>query len=561
MADGFQLGGRGTIDVVARRVFISHSRRSAHLARGLSGYLESHGFAPWTAEAQLAPGERWQAAVADAIRSADAVVIFVEPGDASDAVKYEWSVALQAAWESEEKPLVALPLDDAELPPFLRHRRVVRVASEQLTDDTLSEVAAALERGALAAQEEPAAGGEDDAQLAHRLDEAIAALSRDERDDEEITRTRVALGNELARIRHEFGVRDQRVLVIAQSLALLAEQQGDFEQASAMYELAIESNARSGDGDPERLLGLRMGCARALRRRGLLRDAELLLERALQDSEETLAADDMRVASAAEALGQVRKERGMSATARPLFERAVRVYEQTLGASHPRTASAAYSLGLVLQDLGEWEAARAALEKAVPLTSEGLADTDDPAVPPRAIALGRALRELGDAEGAARILRGTYDMLVAQGDEDNPWLAAAAFGLGVALRGTGDSEASIHMLRRALALNERTQNTVGIAASEAALGRGLRRMGSMDEALRHLERARDLTSELFGNEDSRTAEVMYSLALAYRDHGDIPRAQELLHQAIDVAEAGGGKASVRGVRYRAALAELNAAPA
>lgn len=89
-------------------VFISHSYFNREIASVVKAELISHGVSCWMAPDDIAPGQTWEDAIADAISKATAfVLLWSSCSQSSSQVKRELSLAA-----SQQKLIIPLKLDD-----------------------------------------------------------------------------------------------------------------------------------------------------------------------------------------------------------------------------------------------------------------------------------------------------------------------------------------------------------------------------------------------------------------------------------------------------------------
>ena len=76
-------------------VFLSYSRCDREWAIAVAERLQSEGFDVWDSESELFPGDNFASRIAEALESADAMVVLVSPDAlASEWVKHEIDFAL-----------------------------------------------------------------------------------------------------------------------------------------------------------------------------------------------------------------------------------------------------------------------------------------------------------------------------------------------------------------------------------------------------------------------------------------------------------------------------------
>src|SRR5204863_3567375 len=111
-----------------KNVFISYSHQDRGLAEKLIKELHAHDISTFSAAEDLEPGADWQRKVEQGVKSADAVIVLVDPKHEPDRYQqFQWSAALEAEWEDPNKRLIPLLLWNAEPPSFLSNRQVLRV--------------------------------------------------------------------------------------------------------------------------------------------------------------------------------------------------------------------------------------------------------------------------------------------------------------------------------------------------------------------------------------------------------------------------------------------------
>jgi TIR domain len=110
-----------------QQVFVSHSHADRELARKLVKELRRRDVIAYNCE-EIPPGENVQGWIEGAIKAADAIVVVIGPRSEPDESQLrEWQTALEATWDSPEKPLIPLLVDGAKTPSFLANRVALKV--------------------------------------------------------------------------------------------------------------------------------------------------------------------------------------------------------------------------------------------------------------------------------------------------------------------------------------------------------------------------------------------------------------------------------------------------
>jgi hypothetical protein len=116
------------------QVFISfsHAPHERTLVEKLIKALHAHQISTCATAEHRAAGANWQREVEQAVKSADAVIVLVDPKREPDQrQQFEWRVALETQWENPEKRLIPVLLENAELPSFLSSQPALRVKDPQ----------------------------------------------------------------------------------------------------------------------------------------------------------------------------------------------------------------------------------------------------------------------------------------------------------------------------------------------------------------------------------------------------------------------------------------------
>ncbi|MBZ0320937.1 MAG: toll/interleukin-1 receptor domain-containing protein [Anaerolineae bacterium] len=96
---------------LAIKVFISYSRKDNDVASRLASELRDYGFDVWI-DTQISSGERWLAAIGEAIRTSSAVIVIVS----SSSSKSEWVEREILLANREAKPIIPFQIDGTYLP-------------------------------------------------------------------------------------------------------------------------------------------------------------------------------------------------------------------------------------------------------------------------------------------------------------------------------------------------------------------------------------------------------------------------------------------------------------
>ncbi len=295
---------------------------------------------------------------------------------------------------------------------------------------------------------------------------------------------------------HDLGELATLRAVLINNLGVLYLNHGDYEQARAHHEQALELfEVQYGPDHPAVANPLHM-----------------------------LAELDMRMADFQAARSRVLRERTILARA--------------LGPDHPELAVPEISLGRLDLETGAPDFGVAHYQRALELMERGYGSNS----PNTAIALAG----LAMAERA----RGNYDVTIAHFERalaiqeqtlgpDNPKLVPTLHGLGAALELSHDYAGATSALERALAIQERSSdpNQMSMANTLNSLAILRQRDGKYAEAEAFGEQAMDIAVRSLGPEHPMVGYLFATLAEIHQDAGDLDEAVDAYEQSLEVLRA------------------------
>lgn len=306
------------------RVFISHGQQQEKFARALAQHLFASDLEPWLALDAIQPGEAIAGAVRDAAESCESAVLVLGPQEPSSWVRSEWSYLLEAHWRSKLRKLVAVLIDNAARPGFLREAHVIEGSSNPADwTSTMDLVVQSLRLDAVDAEPD----AESRRQLRERFNTLTDQAQALEPSAEDLSLRRRELRNLLAHASTTDLPRTERARLL-QQLAMLDRRLGAVDEAEPLLREVVA--LLSDDAPSEQSAGAYYNLGVALLARDNFEDAREVFERALWES------------------------------------------DVAVGASHPLTAAAAYNLGWTLTQLGQWDAARRSFDRAVRVGMDSL---------------------------------------------------------------------------------------------------------------------------------------------------------------------------------------------
>jgi serine/threonine-protein kinase len=364
----------------------------------------------------------------------------------------------------------------------------------------------------------------------------------------------VFLGDAADRVREDLG---EQPVVQARLLGLLGNYNrglGNYDEASALLEEALESQRAIHDGDHEdvagalrRLGGMHLTAGRAaageavvregmeMRRRldpedeslpadmsnlasalqdqGSLEDARPLYDSAIAMTERMAAPDSARLLSMYNARGVLAFRMREMDTALEIFEKLVRLQRARLDPGHPSLGREIQNLAFLKLGSGDAEGALAGFEEAMSILEPAIG-AEHPEVAGTRGNLARALFQVGRVEDAEREFSRSIADRINAGMAGHPALANTLGHYGTMKLELGELEVALEIFNEALGINEKAFGAVHPAVGTLSAHRGLAlcRLGRADEGRAAYESAINVLEKVFPPGDSRTEGARADLA-------------------------------------------------
>jgi hypothetical protein len=107
------------------RIFLCHATEDKAQVKEIYRKLVSDGFAPWLDECDILPGQRWDAEIKRAIRSAALVLVFLSRTSVAKRgyVQKEFKLAVEISQEFPDDQVFVIPLrlDECHVPNLFEH--------------------------------------------------------------------------------------------------------------------------------------------------------------------------------------------------------------------------------------------------------------------------------------------------------------------------------------------------------------------------------------------------------------------------------------------------------
>jgi tetratricopeptide (TPR) repeat protein len=348
----------------------------------------------------------------------------------------------------------------------------------------------------------------------------------------------------LAREALEVAARARDDLLMARIWSLLVRvvghKQARFDEALGMIPAAMVAAERAGD-DHARADALVAG-ATVFLHLGRYEEATARNERAVALREKTLGTEHPGVAATLVNLANALTGMGRHEEARMQYDRALPILEHALGPRHPWVGSTLVNLGILLFHQGRYAEAQAMHARASGILEDALG----PAHPHVAMArtsLGNALAHQGRYEDAQAQFERALPIMEQVLGAAHPDVIDLRTNLGDALAWQGRHEEARAVLARVAPLLEQAQGNARVRGALVSLGRTLIRVGDLDAAARHLDRADDIAGDPATPADA-------SLAATLLGAGELALARNQPAQAVAPLERA---LALDGTLYRAEI--------
>ena len=169
-----------------------------------------------------------------------------------------------------------------------------------------------------------------------------------------------------------YGANDDTTLLNFDILALVLQDQGEYEESEAMHRRALAGREEKlGEDHPDTLTSV-SNLATVLQYQGKYEESETMNRRALAGREEKLGEDHPDTLIVVSNLAVVLQDQGKYEEAEAMNRRALAGYKEKLGEGHPDTLTSVSNLALVLQYQGKYEEAEVMNQRALAGTEEKL---------------------------------------------------------------------------------------------------------------------------------------------------------------------------------------------
>lgn len=495
-----------------------------------------------------ASDRNWQSSIEEAVDRSEAIVILVE-SDPSDAVRFEWSIALQALWEEKEKRVIpVLPLG-TEAPAFLRDIPSVRL-TDDIDEQGFSEVVVLINGEDV--DEVRAVPEEERSRLMNRLDQAIEALRKDAPDRKELEAHADWLKGELETAASEGDA--EKTAVLALIIGRIEAGVGDKAVARDYLESALRALQSEGQVDPEQLGTVLIP----------LGDVQMELEdfdAAISSFTEALeieraeGTDSPAVAAILEKIGVALIEAERPEEARTSLGQALEISRGQLGERHPRVSALELWLGLAAENSGDYKAAKHIYEQALQKREGADAEEDPTEQVMRLWGLGGALSRLAEFDAAKESFRRAIDL--AQKEEPTPAVLASLYAsLGDVEKDRANWDSACSQYERAVELYRQADEFGPAALMLSTLGLALHEKGDRGGAKKVLSEALRESEEAFGPTNQMVTNSLFLLGTVAQEEGDLRQAEKRIRQAIELETQSGSADSRRLKKFQEALDQL-----
>jgi len=294
-------------------------------------------------------------------------------------------------------------------------------------------------------------------------------------------------------------------------------QLGSFPAAEQQLVAAIATLEKDPSGETLELATRRGTLANVLADQGQWQQASELFERAIAFTAK-VAPQSPELASLLGDFGALRWRQGDLEAAAPMLERALAIDEKVFGSNAPELAERRNNLAILTWQLGDLPRAQQLFERAL-ASKEKLGGADHPDVVALLNNLGILLRDQGEAREAEALHRRALDIGTKVLGPKHPDLASVWFSLGRALAVLGRRTEAIGAFEQALAIHSAARGDSFFENGRAMVQIGdlQRQNGDLVAAAASLEKARRVLDQSVGQDHPAMKECSEALARLTKD--------------------------------------------
>jgi CHAT domain-containing protein/Tfp pilus assembly protein PilF len=299
-------------------------------------------------------------------------------------------------------------------------------------------------------------------------------------------------------VKARFGVNGANYGIALNTLAVVHETQGNYQEAEGLYKRALTIKEKAlGANDPSVAQTLN-NLANVCYKQGRYQEAEELYKRALSMREKALGTSHPDVAETLNNLGNLYEEQGKHQGAEGLHKRALAIREKALGATHPLVANSLMNLAIVYEVQYQYQEAEGLYKRALSIQEKALGATH-PLVARTLTNLANAFRSQGKHQEAERLYKRALSIREKALGASHPDVAITLFNLALTLKVQDNYQEAEGLYKRALAIEKALGvNRPLVARTLYNLGEIYRSQGKYQEAEEFYKAALEIIKKILG---------------------------------------------------------------
>ncbi|CAM1503382.1 Fc.00g081580.m01.CDS01 [Cosmosporella sp. VM-42] len=321
-----------------------------------------------------------------------------------------------------------------------------------------------------------------------------------------------------------------------------SEQVGKFQEAEAMYKLALEGSEKALGRDHTSTLDTVNNLGILYADQGKLSEAKAMYKRALEGREKALGRDHISTLTMVNNLGVLYADQGKLPKAEAIYKQALEGCEKALGRDHILTLDIVNNLGVLYADQGKLPEAKAIYKRALE-GSEKAVGWDYTSTLYTVYNLGVLYTDQGKLPEAEAIYKQALEGSEKALGRDHISTLTTVNNLGVLYAGQGKLPEAKAMYKRALEGREKALGRDHTSTLDTVYNLGVlyADQGKLPEAEAMYKRALEGREKALRRDHTSTLNTVYNLGVLYADQGKLPEAEAMYKRALEGSEKALGR--------------------
>ncbi|CAF3265506.1 unnamed protein product [Rotaria socialis] len=315
-------------------------------------------------------------------------------------------------------------------------------------------------------------------------------------------------------------------------LGMLLIKLGKFDKAEHVYNALFDLNMADNE---KALLHHQLGLIK--RNQGDYEEALASHEKALEIYEKFLPTDHPDLATSYNNIGQVYNNMGEYEKALSFYEKSLEIYRQTLAPDHSSLAISYNNIGLVHTQMGDYSKALASHQKALEIELSSLPENH----PHLAVSynnIGLVYKNMGEYEKALESYENALEIERKTLPSNHPSLAISFNNIGLLHDNMGDYSKALGFYEKTLEIYQKTLPTLhqDLAISYNNIGSVYQNLGEYSKALIFYEKTLEIEEKTLSSNHPHLAISHSNIGILYNNMGEYSKALASQEKALEIRQ-------------------------